>query len=154
MSKHWPKRSVILEGLAEFATSIEKDEYFISMDVENGYCCLGLHPSMREWFIFKYRNSYYQCIELPFGWGRLPFWFCGLMAPFVRELRNWRFRVLSYVDNFLIAPSPFSIAATAGDCERASKRINYLLRALGLRRQKAKGCWGSGTRQPWSIQSA
>ena len=69
-----------MEGLSEFAMNVQRGDHFLTMDVEKGYRLLRLHPLMRDWFIFRYNGRYYQCVALPFGWGRLPLWFTQLMA--------------------------------------------------------------------------
>ena len=71
-SKHWKKGTVRMESLSEFATEIQEEDHFLSMDIQKGYRHFRLHPQMREWFIFRYEGRYYQCVALPFGWGRSP----------------------------------------------------------------------------------
>lgn len=74
-SKRWKKGTVRMESLSEFAMSVEKGDHFLSMDIKSGYRHFRLAPSMRDWFIFRYAGKYYQCVALPFGWGRSPLWF-------------------------------------------------------------------------------
>ena len=140
-SAHWEKGSVRMETLTEFAMSVQPKDRMISMDIEKGYRHLRLHPSMRDWFIFRYDGRYYQCVALPFGWGRSPLWFTRLMAPFVAELRSYGYRVLPYIDDFLIIPSPYGRIAGRKDCRSATKRIEKLMKSLGLRRHPDKGEW-------------
>ena len=71
-SKHWNSRGVRLEGLTEFAGSIQHKDHCLSVDIEKGYRHLRLHPSMRKWFIFRYHGRYFESIALPFGWGQSP----------------------------------------------------------------------------------
>lgn len=47
-----------------------------------------LHRRMWNWFIFRYNVQYYRCIALPFGWTRSPFWFCILLQPLTRYIRD------------------------------------------------------------------
>lgn len=58
--------------------------------------------------------------------------------------RNLGYRVLSYVDDFAIAPS-LGRAATAADCRKASRRLDELLLRYGLMRHPSKGIWGDGS---------
>lgn len=122
-SKHWRKGSVRMESLSEFATGIQKGDHFLSMDIEKGYRHFRLSPVMRDWFIFKYLGHYYQCVTLPFGWGRSPLWFTRFMVPLVTELRSWGYRVLAYLDDFLLAPSPLGVLSQRSHCWEARERV-------------------------------
>lgn len=64
--------SVRTEGLTDFATSIQKGDNLISMDISKGYRYFRLAPAMRNWFIFNYGGNYYRYVALPFGLGRDP----------------------------------------------------------------------------------
>lgn len=140
-SKHWPKGSVRMDSISEFALELQHGDHFLSMDLYKGYRHFRLAPAMRDWFIFRYEGRYYQCVALPFGWGRSPLWFTQLMVVFVRELRRVGYRVLSYLDDFLIAPSKWGITSTSEHCQVASRYIDGLLERLGLRRHPEKGSW-------------
>jgi len=140
-SKHWPKGSVRMESISEFAMDIQRGDHFISMDIKGGYRHFRLAPTMRDWFLFRYEGRYYCCTALPFGCGKSPLWFTQMMAPFVRELRHMGFRVLAYLDDFLIAPNRHGAVATNRDCRRAACRIDELMTSLGLTRHPSKGEW-------------
>lgn len=72
---------------------------------------------MRKFFLFLYAGEFYRCISLPFGWGSSGFWFMKLPRLLVRYIREeMGCRVLPYIDDFLLAPSPTGQAATAEDC--------------------------------------
>ena len=145
-SKHWPKGSIKMETIPSFAVELERDDVMFSFDVQSGYRHFFLHPDMRDFFLFHYEGRYYRCIALPFGWGRSPMWFTKIMRCFVRHLRSHHcFRVLPYIDDFLIAASPPGRAATEADAKKGREVVSGLLDALGIVRKVGKGCWG-GTR--------
>lgn len=144
-STFWPRGTVKMESLAEFAMSVQDRDHFLSMDIYKGYRAFRLHTVMRDWFIFRYQGRFFRSIALPFGWGRSPLWFTQLVAPFVRKLRECGYRVLSYIDDFLVAPSPHGTVATPADCVRARRRIDALMSALGLVRHPTKGEWTGST---------
>lgn len=52
-------------------------------------------------------------------------------------------RVLSYIDDFLIAPSVGRVSTTEDDM--MSRKVGVMLEELGLARHKEKGVWGEGT---------
>ena len=115
-SKHWPKGSVKMETIPGFALELEEGDQMFSFDVESGFHHFYLHPDMRDYFIFHYAGRYYRSIALPFGWGRSGWWFTKMMRPFVQYMRETLgYRVLPYIDDFLVAASPPGRAATSED---------------------------------------
>lgn len=150
LSNHYEpivKKNTTLEG---FSASLRPGDHLISMDLSSGYNHFRLHPDMRKYFTVsvQYANGtvrYFQYIALPFGWSRSGYWFCRLVERFWTMVRKrLQYRVLSYVDDFAIAPS-MGRAATMEDCNRASRKIDYLLVRYGLTRHPAKGVWGGGS---------
>jgi hypothetical protein len=71
-TKNWPKGSVRMETLPEYALELERGEKMMSFDIQAGFRYFWLAPQMREWFLFRYDGRFYRCIALPFGWGRIP----------------------------------------------------------------------------------
>ena len=118
-SQHWPKGSIKMETLPSFALEAEKGYYMLSFDIKAGYQHFYLHPEIRDFF-FYYEGRYYRCVALPFGWGRSPLWITKILRGFVRYLRmKCKYRVLPYLDDFLVAPSPPARAATPCDVAQA-----------------------------------
>ena len=143
ITEWWDGKSVRMEKPAEFAAQIQEGERFISFDVKSGYHHFFLHASIRNYFLFHFRGRYFRCIALPFAWCRAAFWFVNLMKPFVGRVRRWGYRVLEYIDDFLVAPS-VGRPATTDDCVEASDKIDALMRVLGIRRHPTKGVWNEG----------
>ena len=63
------------------------------------------------------------------------------MAPFVQEVRSYRYRGLGYLDEFLFAPPPHGEESTPDHCRRATVRMQALLDHLGLKRHPVNGEW-------------
>jgi hypothetical protein len=85
----------------------------------------------------------FQYLLLPFGWSRSGYWFCRHVQRFwMMVKKTLGYRVVSYVDDFAIAPS-LGRAATAADCRKASRHIDELLRMYGLTRHLLKGVWSA-----------
>lgn len=143
-SKFWPKGSMRMERLEEFSDELHQGESLISFDLTAGYRHVHLHPSMLNFFVFWYAGRTYRCLALPFGWGRSAYHFTRFLRPFVVYLRNvLGYRVLWYLDDFLVAPRGGK-AATPEDCARASGRLDGVMQRLGLERHASKGVWGHG----------
>lgn len=144
-SKHWQKGSIKMENLSSFSLQLQPGDSMVSFDIKSGYRHFRLAPAMRRWFLFHYQGRYYQAIALPFGWGRSPMWFTQLLRPLVRYLRSvLRYRVLPYLDDFLVVPSPIGRRARKTDCRTATRTIDGLLKRLGLTRHPRKGEWSTG----------
>lgn len=139
-STHWHKGSVRMECVAEFAMGMEQSDEFLTMDVEKGYRHMRLHPKVRDWLLSLYACRYYQCVALLFGWSLSALWFTQFMALFVKVLRGWGFRVLAYIDDFLMAPSS-GRASTRAYFNRADPLIEGLMAILGIRRQTGMVEW-------------
>jgi hypothetical protein len=125
-SKHWPKGSVRMETLLENALDVEHGEKMVSFDIQAGYRHFRLAPQMRYWFFFRYDGRFYRCIALPFRWGRSPMWFTQLMVLMVRKLRQ-QFRVLEYLDDFLIFPVKSGSVVSMRDFRNATQVIHKRL---------------------------
>lgn len=149
-SKHWARGSVKMETVQSFALDMEKNDVLMSWDFKSGYRHFYLHPDVRNFFVFRYGGAFYRCIALPFGWGRSVLWFMKLLRPLVQFMREkLKYRVLPYIDDFLVAPSPPGRAATKGDCKKAGRVLEVLFERLGLCRHPEKGVWGD--RGSWNI---
>lgn len=61
------------------------------------------------------------------------------MFCFTKELGSWGYHLLHYTDQCLIAPFPTGTMETLRDCKDVTRRIDYLLKRIGIRRQEGKG---------------
>lgn len=140
ISKHSPKGSVRMDTLPSFALDLEKRNHMLSFDVKGGYRHLRCSPRMRDMLMFRYNGKYYRSIAMSFGWGRSAMWFTRMMAHLVQHLRSsLGYRVLSYIDDFLLAPSPKGIIASARACRRAAVKVDAVLKDLGITRHPDNG---------------
>lgn len=62
-------------------------------------------------------------------------------------MREKGYRVIDYVDYFLIVPTPFSQVTQEDHYEAASMVVDDLLSQIWLRRQFGKSVWGRGSRR-------
>jgi Reverse transcriptase (RNA-dependent DNA polymerase) len=122
----------------------------LSMDLRSGYNHFRLHPAMRDYFLISVKLTcgtvrYFRYLVLPCGWYRSGYCFSRLVSRFFTTIKSrFGYRVLSYVDDYLICPST-GRASTKMDCLRASARLYKLLLRYGLTRHPKKGvrCGGS-----------
>lgn len=91
--------------------------------------------------MLRYDGKFYRSLALPFGWGRRFFWFVNMLKPFLRYRREVvRVLILSYIDDFLLAPS-VRRATYEANFNRVPKEVDALLLALGLEIHETKGVW-------------
>jgi hypothetical protein len=72
-------------------------------------------------------------------------WYTQLMVPMVRKLRQ-QYRVLTYLDDFLICSVKAGRVASMRVCRKATQVIDKLFSSLGFTRYLTKGEWVGSTR--------
>lgn len=109
--------------------------------MEKGYHHLRLHPSIRDWFLFRVSGNNFRCIALPFGWKLSPYYFVKLMGTMVRYVRSHiRDRIHPYMDDFLVD------SRTHGKLLKVRSRIYALLKGCRLKMKEENGCWDGSRR--------
>jgi Reverse transcriptase (RNA-dependent DNA polymerase) len=138
------------ETLEVFSVSIRRHDAILSMDLRSGYTQFRLLPAMRYYFVVSVKLMdgtvrYFRYLVLPCGWSRSGYCFSRLVSRFLTTIKSrCGYRVLSYVDDYLICPST-GRASTKMDCLRASDRLDKLLLRYGLTRHLKKGVWSGGS---------
>jgi hypothetical protein len=80
------------------------------IDLRSGYNHFRLHPAMRDYFVVSLKLTAgtlrsILCLVLPFGWSRGGYWFSRLVFRFWTTVKSrFGYRILSYVDDYLICP--------------------------------------------------
>eukprot|EP00873_Tetraselmis_striata_P017437 jgi/Tetstr1/437701/TSEL_026356.t1 len=137
-------------------------DWFVSMDLADGYYALGIREEDRDFFTVNYRGELWRLACLPMGWTCSSYCFCKLTAAFTdylrtplkrrdpalpptapskptrRFLRNTRWRgerLLPYMDDFLF------LADSREAALELRVRLSTLLDRLGLLRNPNKGVW-------------
>lgn len=141
-SNHWVKGSTKMETLLAFALDVERDDVLFLFDIKSGFHHFYLHPDMQYFLLFHYGGRFYQCIAMPFGLDRSGLLFTKILRPLVRFLREkCGYRVIAYIDDFLVALSPSVRAVTEKDVKKAYVVVEGLLRRLGFVRHTEKRGW-------------
>jgi hypothetical protein len=150
LSEHYDPVITKSEGLECFAASLIPEDTMLSMNLKSGYHHLRLHPDMRQEFSVTVMMAdgtmrFLQYIALPFGWCRSGYWFVHLISRVWTYVKSvLRYRVLSYIDDFLNCPS-LGRRSTGEDCVKAARVLDSLLSRYGLTRHSTKGVWGRGS---------
>ena len=106
--------------------SIRQDDWMISLDLQDAYLQVPIHPESRRYLRFTMRGVPYQFRVLCFGLTTAPQVFTRLMAPISAILHCYGIRMLRYLDDWLI------LAESRATCIQARDRLLHLCEELGL----------------------
>lgn len=77
------------ETLASVRGMFARDDYCISLDLQDGYMAVPVHPAHRKYLTFDVAGvGLFQCASLPLGLSASPFVFVKTMRPFVAAMRS------------------------------------------------------------------
>ena len=106
--------------------SIRQGDWMISLDLQDAYLQVPIHPESRLYLRFTIRGVPYQFRVLCFGLTTAPQVFTRLMAPISAILHRYGIRMLRYLDDWLI------LAESRTTCIQARDRLLHLCEELGL----------------------
>ena len=106
--------------------SIRQGDWMISMDLQDAYLQVPIHPESRRYLHFTMGEVPYQFRVLCFGLTTAPQVFTRLMAPISAILHRYGIRILRYLDDWLI------LAESRTTCIQARDRLLHLCEELGL----------------------
>ncbi|XP_011858159.1 PREDICTED: uncharacterized protein LOC105555726 [Vollenhovia emeryi] len=76
-----------------------------SIDLEDAYLVVPIHPSYRKFLRFQWRGTTYEWAALPFGLATAPYIFSKILRPAIKLLRSQGFDFVVYLDDFLLLAS-------------------------------------------------
>lgn len=92
-----------LEDLSTVAGQVKEGDEMMTLDLEQGYYHIEIHPDYRKYFGFEWEGQYYVWNVLPFGLSTAPLVFTKILRPVVNHLRSaLGLRVNIYLDDFLL----------------------------------------------------
>ena len=106
--------------------SICQGDWMISLDLQDAYLQVPIHPESRRYLRFMMGGVPYQFKVLCFGLTTAPQVFTRLMAPISAILHRYGIRILRYLDDWLI------LAESRTTCIHARDRLLHLCEELGL----------------------
>ena len=98
----------------------------ISLDLQDAYLQVPIHPESRRYLRFTMGGVSYQSRVLCFGLTTAPQVFTRLMAPISAILHRYGIRMLRYLDDWL------SLAESRTTCLQARDRLLQVCEELGL----------------------
>ncbi|RLU19404.1 hypothetical protein DMN91_007961 [Ooceraea biroi] len=102
------------------------NSWMASVDLEDAYLLVPVHPSHKRFLRFRWRNIVYEFTSLPFGLSTAPYIFTKIVRPVVRVLRAKGFPSVVYLDDFLL------LGDSKESCQKNVRETLDLLSSLGF----------------------
>ena len=107
-------------------------DWMVSLDLQDAYLQVPVHPSSRQFLRFCVGEDVYQFHALCFGLSIALQVFTRVMAPVSSIMHRFGFRILRYLDDWLVLGSSFR------EIVRARDFLLWLCQELGIRVNLAK----------------
>ena len=95
--------------------SLREGDWLVSLDLQDAYLQVPVHPSSHRYLRFCVGESVYQFRALCFGLLTAPQVFTRIMAPVSAIIHRHGFRILWYLDDWLVLASTFQESVWARD---------------------------------------
>ena len=115
-----------MEGVPMLTTMIQQNDWMVSMDLQDAYCCVLVHPNHRRYLRLWWDDTLYQYRSLLFGLSSSPRVFTKLLRPVVAFLRRLGVRLLIYLDDILL------LNQSQAELEKDKCSVLFLLHKLGF----------------------
>ena len=89
---------------------VQKDDFFISIDLKDAFHSIDLHPDSKRLTSFEFDGKRYSFNKLPFGLTSASRIFSQVLKPVIAHLRLSGLRITSYLDDILICASSYTQA--------------------------------------------
>ena len=106
--------------------SIRPGDWMISLDLQDAYLQIPVHPESRRYLRFVTNEGTFQFKVLPFGLTTSPQVFTRVMAPVSVFMHRAGYRMLRYLDDWLVMGSSLE------EITRARDYLLYLCKTLGI----------------------
>ena len=118
-----------MESTQTVLQSLREGDWFVFLDLQDAYLQVPVHPSSRWYLRFCVGESVYQFRALCFGLSTAPRVFTRVMAPVSAIMHRHGFRILRYLDDWLVLASTFQESVRARDfllwlCQNFGMRVN------------------------------
>ena len=104
-----------METAQSVLQSIRLGDWIISLDLEDAYLQVPVHPVSRKYLRFCLGDKVYQFQVLCFGLSSAPQVFTRVMAPVSSIMHRFGFRILRYLDDWLVLGSSLQEIVRARD---------------------------------------
>ena len=116
-----------METIRTVMAAVRQGDWMVSLDLQDAYLQVPVHPDSRRFLRFTWGSSAWQFRVLCFGLSTAPQVFTRIMAPVSAEFHRRGFRLLRYLDDWLL------LAASEGQARAATSCLLSLCVQLGIR---------------------
>ena len=96
-----------IEATQSVLQSLRPGDWMVSLDLQDFYLQVPVHPSSRRYLRFCVAESVFQFRALGFGLSTAPQAFTRVMAPVSSIMHRHRFRILRCIDDWLVLGSSY-----------------------------------------------
>ena len=104
-----------METAQSVLQSLRPGDWMVSLDLQDAYLQVPVHPASRCYLRFCLGDAVYQFRALCFGLSAAPQVFIRVMAPVSSIMHCHGFRLLRYLDDWLVLGSTFQELVRARD---------------------------------------
>ena len=104
-----------METAQSVLQSLRPGDWMVSLDLQDAYLQVPVHPSSRRYLRFCVRDAVFQFRALCFGLSSAPQVFTRVMAAISSIMHRHGFRLLRYLDDCLVLDSTFQELVSARD---------------------------------------
>lgn len=140
INQHTKTLSFSSENIDDVLEAVLPTDLLVTFDIQDGFFNVSLRPEHSKFLSFRWRNNVYSWNVLPFGWCSSPYYFCKIVRSYVGHLRQNDVRIVSYVDDFLLASS-------AGNIESQKDFVLNELTKFGFKLNHDKSQLNPSTKQ-------
>ena len=115
-----------METVSSILESMTADEWMVSVDLQDAYFQVPIHPRSRKFLRFVWQGQVFQFRVLCFGLATAPQVFTKVMAPVSAWAHRLGIPLRRYLDDWLIS------ASDAPSCVENSKAVLHLCSRLGI----------------------
>ena len=94
-----------MEGLYCLKTLLREGDFMTSIDLKDTYFSVAIHEASQRFLCFIWGSKHYAFLGLPFGLSTAPQVFTMLLKPVAAFLRKQGYRIIIYLDDFLLLAS-------------------------------------------------
>lgn len=134
--KHWNRflvyRKFKMEGISNLREILFGGEWLTKIDLKDAYFSIPVNAHHQPFLPILFENQVYQFSCLPFGLSSAPWAFTKIFKPVVVFLRGKGFKLIVYLDDFLL------ISSSRSQARRDFLFVVELLESLGFVINKIK----------------
>ena len=126
LNKFVTKTKFSMETAQTVREAIGREDWMVTLDMKDAYFHIPIHPLSRRYLRFTFHGQVYQFKAMCFGLSTAPQVFTRVIAPVSKIVHLAGFRIILYLDDWLI------LAKSREEMARAIQFIMNLVAELGI----------------------